>query len=144
MAEIKIFGTAPSGECRLRSGAYIIPVSNGRCAVIRTVKGYFLLGGGIDEGETDLECIRRECMEEVGHSASPDLFLGTGLTYFSEKKGTRPDGLEQRYYLGALSACAQSPSESGNELVWLSPDFAEKNMHHETQRWAVSLAARYI
>lgn len=35
--------------------------------VIQTPKGYFFLGGGLDENETDEVCIARECMEEAGY-----------------------------------------------------------------------------
>ena len=66
----KVFGERIKGAEYLdRKGAYLIPVENGKLAVVNTKKGYFLLGGGIDENETDEECILRECIEEIGYEA---------------------------------------------------------------------------
>ena len=49
-----------------RKGAYLIAIHDGKAAVIKTPKGYFLLGGGIENNETDEDCIMRECLEETG------------------------------------------------------------------------------
>ena len=52
-----------------RIGAYAIIFSkDNKVAVAKTSTGYFLLGGGVENGETDEECIKRECLEEAGIS----------------------------------------------------------------------------
>ena len=43
----KIFGQKEGAEYFDRQGAYIIPINDGKVAVVETPKGYFLLGGGI-------------------------------------------------------------------------------------------------
>ena len=49
----KIFGKKQSAIYLERRGAYIIPIKGEEVGVVETPKGLFLLGGGIDNGETD-------------------------------------------------------------------------------------------
>ena len=62
----KIFGKRENGKYYDRSGAYLITFSGEKTAAVRTHRGLFLLGGGIQGVENDQECIRRECLEECG------------------------------------------------------------------------------
>lgn len=56
-------------EYKDRVGAYaVIFDSNRRIAVIQTSRDYFMPGGGIENNETQEECIKNERMEEVGLS----------------------------------------------------------------------------
>lgn len=60
----KVFEIKGNTKCVYREGAYFIPGNNGKIGVIKTYKGYFLLGG-LDKNETDEKCIKRECLEEA-------------------------------------------------------------------------------
>ena len=62
----KVFGVKEKAEYVDRKGAYLIPVHNNKIGVIKTDKGYFLLGGGLDKNESHEDCIKRECIEETG------------------------------------------------------------------------------
>ena len=42
----KIFGVQTKAEYFTRKGAYLIPIKDGKVAVVETPKGLFLLGGG--------------------------------------------------------------------------------------------------
>lgn len=65
-----------------RVGVYAILVGkDGRAAIVKTKKGYFLLGGGLDDNETREECIKRECLEEVGMSVVVKNFICKGGKY---------------------------------------------------------------
>lgn len=61
-----IFGKEENTVYFERKGAYIIPIKGEEIGVVETPKGFFLLGGGIDSGETDKQCIIRECIEGAG------------------------------------------------------------------------------
>ena len=56
----KIFEKKETAIYLERRGAYIIPIKSEEVGVVETPKGLFLLGGGIDNGETDEQCIIRE------------------------------------------------------------------------------------
>lgn len=48
----KVFGNKENVKYADREGAYIIPYRDNRVGVIKTPKGYFLLGGGLKNGES--------------------------------------------------------------------------------------------
>ena len=48
----KIFGVKQAVNYIDRAGAYLIPVRAGKIGVVKTPKGYFLLGGGLDGDES--------------------------------------------------------------------------------------------
>ena len=51
-----------------RPGSYGIIIANNRVGVIKSKVSdkYFLVGGGIDDGESETEALRREAFEEIG------------------------------------------------------------------------------
>lgn len=57
-------------EYRKRSGAYVIieRKEDNKVAIATVDRDYFLLGGGIEEGETAIETIKREVIEEAGYT----------------------------------------------------------------------------
>jgi 8-oxo-dGTP diphosphatase len=60
-----------------RPSAYaVVPGDDGRLAVVRTTKGWFLLGGGIEPGESPAEAVVREGREECGVALEPGVVLG--------------------------------------------------------------------
>ena len=63
----RVFGIKDNAEYLDREGAYLIPCRNNQVGVVQTPKGYFFLGGGLENGESHLDCIERECIEEVGY-----------------------------------------------------------------------------
>lgn len=71
--EHKVFGAPEPGVTyRDRPGAYGIAFDGqGRAAVVHCEGyGYFLLGGEIEQGESEEECICREALEELGYSVT--------------------------------------------------------------------------
>lgn len=86
----KTFGTNEGVGYVHRKGAYLVPIKDGRIGIIQTSKGFFLLGGGIDNGETDAK-----------HPV---------IGYFHPI---------QTYYLGELVEQKQSPIDSDHKLVWM-------------------------
>ena len=77
----KVFGEKAPVPYYDRKGAYLIPVKDNKIAVIKTPKGLFFLGGGIENGETDEACIRRECLEESGVEVTIGEKIGSAETF---------------------------------------------------------------
>lgn len=134
----KVFGLKKAIEYTDRKGAYLIPVKGDKVAVIKTAKGYFLLGGGIRNGETDEECIFRECMEEAGCEAVIGKFICSAESYaeHSEIGYFHPI---QNYYLGELSNQTAEPQEKDHSLEWVAYKELKGKLFAEMQSWALDI-----
>lgn len=66
---------------------------------------YFLLGGHVEENESDLECLNRELLEEAGVKLNlTDMKLFMSLKYFNRDYpniGTNTESIANYYYLQA-------------------------------------------
>lgn len=137
----KSFGNKTEGINYIdRIGAYAIIFSKeNKVAVAKTSTGYFLLGG-VESGETDEECIKRECLEEVGISVEVKDFICNGdlyrwsdtLKYYMHSIGN--------FYLAELVGKVSEPIEEDHELVWLEFEEAYEKLLLEHQAWAIKQA----
>ncbi len=118
-----------------REGAYIICMNNDFLAAVQTPKGYFLIGGGIEEGEDHLSCIKRECLEEIGCEVENMSYICSADTYCIHEKigGFHPI---QHYYSGNIGEKVTQPSEINHKFVWL-PLSKIDQLFVESQIWAV-------
>lgn len=120
-----------------RPGAYLLAVEDGLLAVAETPKGWFLPGGGIDPGESHADCIRRECVEELGRAAWVGGYLGCAQAYISHP---RIPYFHPVYYFyeGRLEGSLAGPTEPEHSLAWVPVERAAEELYLEAQRWAVS------
>ena len=134
--EHKVFGIKENANYIDRAGAYLIPFKDGKVGVVKTAKGYFLLGGGLDGGENHVECIRRECLEEIGYTASVGNKICSAEMY-CEHPAIRYFHPIQTYYFGELLEQVNVAVEDDHEFVWMDYDDVVDNMYLEMQSWAL-------
>lgn len=139
----KIFGIKEDAEYLDRKGVYLIPIKNDSVGVIQTSKGFFLLGGGLDTGETDVSCIKRECMEEAGYTVSIKYKIGSAEMYCKIPKIGYFHPI-QTYYVGELLEKVQTPIEDDHTLVWFKFSDLRGKMSLEMQNWALEAALKLI
>lgn len=132
----KVFGEKKDVQYTDRVGAYLLCVKNGKLAVIKTGKGYFLPGGGIEGNETHQECIIRECLEETGMSADVGEYICSAESFLYHEKIGYFHPI-QYYYAGEFPEKVSEPSETDHKLVWIDAELAKEKMKVEQQRWAV-------
>lgn len=135
----RIFGQKEDTEYLDRPGAYLIPICDDKVGVVQTDEGIFLLGGGIEKGETDEMCIVRECLEEIGYTVTVEKHLGSAETYTKHHKIGFLHPI-QTYYRGKLLSKTQEPIEADHKLQWMKYDDLKGKMFLEMQEWAVQLA----
>ncbi len=133
-----VFGTKQAVEYITRKGAYLIPIRDDRIAVIHTSKGYFLLGGGIMQGETDAEAILRECLEETGCPAVVQKFVCSAEAYLEHPVLGHFHPV-QRYYFGELHKQEVAPTEQGHLLQWVPYEAIRGNLFVQMQNWALDM-----
>lgn len=132
----KVFGEKGPFSYVTRKGAYLIAIRENRIAVVKTSKGRFLLGGGIDPGETDEEAILRECREETGYSAIVRQFVCSAEAY-TEHPVLGHFHPVQNYYIGELTVPEQAPIEQDHTLEWVPYEKLRGRFYAPMQNWAL-------
>ena len=132
----KIFGNKQTVQYLDREGAYLIPYQDGKVAVVQTPKGYFLLGGGLQQDESHVDCICRECLEEIGYTVCVHDTLCSAETY------TKHPTLgyfhpTQTYYFGQLIEKVSTPTEKDHLLRWFEYHELKGKLFVEMQNWAL-------
>ena len=83
----KTFGEKVEGNAYYdRLGAYLICMDGDKVAVVKTPKGYFLLGGGLEGNENHMDCIKREILEEIGFTANVHSYICSAEEYWLHKE----------------------------------------------------------
>ena len=132
----KVFGEKAPVPYYDRKGAYLIPVKDNKIAVIKTPKGLFFLGGGIENGETDEACIRRECLEEAGVEVTIGEKIGSAETFTTHPR-LGPFHPIQTYYAGEILKQVQAPLEKDHTLLICSFRELDGKLFAEMQNWAL-------
>lgn len=98
---------------------------------------YFLPGGGIENNESDQECLERELLEETGYSVSIGNYIGNAKQYFMSSKN-EPILNDGNFYICILLEKINNQSEEDHEVEWLKIDEFEHLLFHDHHIWAVN------
>jgi 8-oxo-dGTP diphosphatase len=107
--------------------------------LIQSNDHYFLLGGGIEEGESPEECLKREALEEIGYAIQLNQYLGEAKQFFISRKGL-PLLSDGYFYSVRLLQNVQQPIENDHFLKWVDAHACKSLLFHEHQAWAVGQA----
>lgn len=132
----KVFGEKAPVPYYDRKGAYLIPVKDNKIAVVKTPKGLFFLGGGLEIGETDEACIRRECLEESGVEVAIGEKICSAETFTTHPR-LGPFHPIQTYYAGEILKQVQAPLEKDHMLLICSFRELDGKLFAEMQNWAL-------
>jgi 8-oxo-dGTP diphosphatase len=138
-APIPQFGTQHNGIVYVdRPGVYaVIQNSKRQIAVIRTSRGYFLPGGGMESGESETEALEREINEEIGYQTFGFMELGQAIEYINAHDGENHYRIHSRFYKVQLGSKVGEGIEKDHELIWLEQADAHKLLQRQGQGWAV-------
>lgn len=109
---------------RYRTGAFILK-DDKMLFVKSKIGGYFyMIGGGVNLGETSVDCIEREILEETGIKAKV-VRLAVVTENFFKAEGGKIAGLDchtiEFYFLVTVIDASEvfSKTDDGEELVWI-------------------------
>ena len=135
----KMFGEKLKTNYTDRAGAYLICFNEDKFAVVKTPKGFFFLGGGFEENEIAEECIKRECLEEIGYSVNITEKICSAEHYTFHKRIGYFHPV-QTYYLGQLVKMENSFTvEKDHTLMWLGYEELRGRMFSPMQNWALDV-----
>jgi 8-oxo-dGTP diphosphatase len=121
----------------LRPSAYaLVRNSAGELAIVRSAKGCFLPGGGIENGETPEQTIQRESREECGLALEPVRLLGRAVEYVYSPAEKTCFEKPSTFFEADLTAVGTA-QELDHELVWMNLQQAIDALCYESHRWAV-------
>ena len=109
---------------RYRTGAFIL--KDGKMLFVKSKFGgyFYMIGGGVSLGETSVDCIEREILEETGIHAKVERLAVVTENFFKGKGGIL-EGLDchtiEFYYLVKVidDSNVFSKNDDGEELVWI-------------------------
>ncbi|HRH42910.1 MAG TPA: NUDIX domain-containing protein [Pyrinomonadaceae bacterium] len=134
---MKSFGEKlPNTQYSHRIGSYAVIIENERIAVIKSprLNAYFLVGGGIENGESEKEALQREALEEIGYKISIHEKIGVATEYLYAEIDKKYIAKECHFYLAELAEKINEQTE--NELIWIGIDEIGE-LYHECHQWIV-------
>lgn len=102
------------------------------------VKGqYFLLGGGIEAGESAEQALIREVQEEIGAKVVIGKKIGMAADYVFGKKENAYFHKVGTFFEAKLEGEIKGGIEADHKLVWSTIEDAEPYIKQKSQSWAV-------
>lgn len=110
-----------------------------KIATIKTPRGYFLPGGGIEENESHEACLNREFMEETGFEIKIGNYIGRSSLYHISKTYRYVHGIGFFYFV-ELTNKKNKGIEEDHTLKWIDTNECINKLFLEHQSWAVKKA----
>lgn len=140
MIEFSINKPEKDKEYIKRPGAYgVIKNVDGLVAIIKTKTGYFLPGGGIEKDESQVECLKRECLEEIGATISELNHFASGNYYFfSTTLNVNMESIGY-FFTCKIDEFLKIKTENDHELIWMRLEEVIPILYLENQREAMEI-----
>ncbi|MGS0973164.1 MAG: NUDIX domain-containing protein [Candidatus Izemoplasmataceae bacterium] len=119
-----------------REAVYGLLIVDGKIAIIKTPRGHFLPGGGVEQNESFKECLCREMTEETGYEVEVREYLGKSVLYDKSPKDNVYYNMFGNFYLVSITGVGKK-IETDHEVVFLTPKTAIDYLKLAHQKWAI-------
>lgn len=112
--------------------------SDDRIAIVTDKENvYFLLGGGSITGESDIETLKREVIEETGYSLKKIKYFDKIRSwYYSDKYGYVDT--QAIIFISEFNKKVTNPIELDHKVLWVSPNEYKDKLYYEYQRYILN------
>lgn len=118
-----------------RPGAYsIIEREEDDKIAIATDGEYFFLGGGIEEGETEIEALKRELIEESGYRIKNIKYFDKVMAW-ADGGDRGPLDVTATIYTAQFDEKVAEPIEKDHKVLWVHAIEYKDKLYHEYQRY---------
>ena len=120
-----------------RKCAYaILQGKEDKVGLIEVRDEYFLIGGGIENNEDEIEALKRETIEEAGYSIKEiKKFEEVEAYYLDKERGYLK--VVATIYIAELDEYIKNPIELDHKLIWISLKERKKEMFRKYQEAVV-------
>lgn len=140
--EDAFFKRPPSAPYSERRCAYlVIRNDEGKFAFVDVGGSLFLVGGGIDEGESPEDALVREAREEIGAIVTIKQKIGDADDYVFGKRENAWVRKQCTFYEGVVEAIQYVPQEQDHLLGWYLPHEARPIARQQSFLWAIDQVA---
>ncbi|KQL52627.1 hypothetical protein AN964_03155 [Heyndrickxia shackletonii] len=129
-------------EYQPRVGCYGIIFNEDRTkvGVVNIHDRYFLPGGGKEGNESDVDCLKREVLEEMGCDVQVNEFIGKAQRYFYSQHYNDYYLSIGHFYTCQLGEKIMEPIEEDHVYEMVEIEVAIERLIHEHQSWAIQHA----
>ena len=124
---------------KVRPSAYaVIADANGCVAIVKAPDGVFLVGGGVEPGETPEEAVMREAREECGFAVRVGACIARAVQHADSIAERTQFEKRSTFFEATIVDDGACVAEPGHELCWVDPAVAPTLLAHPSHGWAVS------
>ena len=126
-----------------REAVYGLLFKGNKIAIIKTPRGFFLPGGGVEHCESFEDCLIREIIEETGLVTKAETYIGKSVLYDKSPKDNKYYNMYGEFYIVSLIG-KRKKLEADHTLVYMCSLEAIKKLQLVHQKWAIKKAVEII